>query len=128
VVHFSGFHASIYYATFPSEYLFTIQRDGINALKSKFKNPIPLHHTQPCNLIDADARLRFLKDFIAVVRCLADGNAPVGYLRRDGGKIHRNVDIEDGNKDDEVLRPPQEALDEQEEAEWQEKFAKNYAL
>lgn len=124
VVHFSGFHASIYYATFTSVYLSTIQHEGINALKSKFKDPIPLHHTQPCNLIDADARLQFLKDLIAVVRCLADGNAPIGYLRRDGGKIHRNIGNE--AEDEEVLRPPQEVLDAREEAEWKEKYSKNY--
>jgi hypothetical protein len=74
-------------------------------------------------LIDPDARLRFLKDFIAVVRCLVDGNAPIGYLRKDGGKIHRTI----WEDDDEVLRPPQEVLDAREEAEWREEFAKNYA-
>jgi hypothetical protein len=126
-VHFSGFHASIYYAIFPSEYLSTIQQEGINALKSKFKDPLRLHHTEPCNLIDADARLQFLQDFIGIVRCLADGNAPIGYLRRDGGKIHRKVEQEDGDEEDEVLRPPQEALDAREEVQWQEKWAKNYA-
>jgi hypothetical protein len=62
-----------------------------------------------------------LKDFIGVVRCLTDGNAPIGYLRRDGGKINRMFD-------DEILRPPQEVLDAREEAEWKEEFAKNYAL
>ena len=125
VVHFSGFHASIYYATFPSEYLSTIQHEGINALKAKYKEPLPLHHTAPCNLIDPDGRLKFLKDFIAVVRCLADGNAPIGYLRRDGGKIHRRPDEDE---EEEVLRPPQEVLDAREETEWREESAKNYAL
>jgi hypothetical protein len=118
-------HASIYYATFPSEYLSTVQHEGINALKSKFRDPLPLHHTAPYNLIDADARLQFLKEFIAIVRCLADGNAPIGYLRRDGGKIHRRPEDED--EDDEVLRPPQEVLDAREEAEWRGLSAKNYA-
>jgi len=61
------------------------------------------------------------------VRCLADGNAPIGYLRRDGGKIHRKVEQEDGDEEDEVLRPPQEALDAREEVQWQEKLAQNYA-
>ena len=75
-------------------------------------------------MINPDARLQFLRDFIAVVRCLADGNVPIGYLRRDGGKIHRTTDDED--KD--VLRPPQEALDSREEKEWRDHFAKGYAL
>jgi hypothetical protein len=60
----------------------------------------------------------------AVVRCLADGDAMIGYLRRDGGKIHRRT--EDENK--EVLRPPQESLDLREEAKWREDFAIDYAL
>ena len=74
-------------------------------------------------MIDPDARLQFLKDFIAVVRCLVDGNAPIGYLRRDGGKIHRTS----GEDDEEVLRPPQEVLDSREEEAWREEFANNYA-
>ena len=61
--------------------------------------------------MDADARLKFLKDFIAVVRCLADGNAPIGYLRKDGGKIHRKLD----GDEDEVLWPPQTVLDAREQ-------------
>jgi len=72
VVHFSGFHASIYHAKFPS-YLSTIQNEGINDLKSKFKNPLPLHHTILCNLIHPDSHLQFLKNFVAIIRCLADG-------------------------------------------------------
>jgi len=66
--------------------------------------------------------LQSQKDFIAVVRCLADGNAPIGYLRRDGigGKIHWRP-CEDN---DEVVQLPQEALDEREEVEW--KYSKKY--
>lgn len=58
------------------------------------------------------------------MRCLADGYAPIGYLRRDGGKIHRRYEDED----ERVLRPPQEALDAREEVQWREDFAKDYAL
>lgn len=117
---------SIYHATFPSEYLSTIQNEGVNALKSKFKDPLRLHHTAPRNLLDADARLQFLKDFIAIVRCLADGNAPIGYLRRDdpGGKIHRMVG---DSVDDEVVRPPQQALEPWKEADWRVEYSKDYA-
>jgi hypothetical protein len=75
------------------EYLSTIQHEGIHALKSKFKDPLPLHHTEPCNLLHPDTRLHFIQDFIAIVRCLANGHAPIGYLRRDDrhGKIHRKL-------------------------------------
>ena len=65
--------------------------------------------------MDPDARLHFLKDFIAVVQCLADGNAPIGTLRRDGANIHRRM--EDVDYEDIVDRPPQEVLDVREEAE-----------
>ena len=124
VVHFSGFHASIYYAHFPSLYLFTIRREGISILPSKFPIQIKLHHTTPANLLDADSRLTFMKDFIAVVRCLADGEAPIGYLRRDAGKIHRSLSGED---DENVLRPPQECLDEREASQWSKEKADYYA-
>lgn len=71
--------------------------------------------------MNADGRLQFLKDFIAVVRCLADGNAPIGYLRRNSVKVHRKPD-----DDDEVLRPPQRVLDSREEVEWQKDCAKDF--
>lgn len=126
VVHFSGFHASIYYATFPSTYLSTIQNEGISALPSKFPTPLTLHHTAPANLLDADSRLVFLKDFIAVVRCLADGGAPIGYLRRDAGKIHRGGSGEEDME--EILKPPQECLDEREMWQWRQENVGKYAL
>ena len=80
-----------------------------------------------CNLLDPDARLHFIKDFIAVVRCLADGNVPIGYLRKDdpGGKIHRKPN---DYVDEEVMRPPQQALDRRKEWEWIQENAKNYAM
>jgi hypothetical protein len=74
--------------------------------------------------MDADVRLQFIQDFIAVVRSLADGNAPIGYLRRDGGRIHREQEDEE---DEEVLWPPQEVLDAKEESEWREDQAHKYA-
>jgi hypothetical protein len=60
--------------------------------------------------IHPDARLHFIKDFIAVIQYLADGNAPIGYLRRDDpqGKIHRKPH---DYVDEEVMRPPQLALE-----------------
>jgi hypothetical protein len=74
--------------------------------------------------MDPDARLQFLKDFIAVVRCLADGNAPIGYLRRDGIKIHRRAeDVNEG-----IVKPPQRVVDAQEEAEWRETSAMDYGI
>jgi hypothetical protein len=125
VVHFNGFHACIYYATFSTEYLFTIQHEGIHALKSKFDNPLPLYHTEPCNLLHPDARLHFIQDFIAIIRCLADGRAPIEYLRRDDleGKIHRKL-----NDEDEVVRPPQQALEQRKESEWRQEKGSKYGV
>ena len=72
--------------------------------------------------MDGDDREKFLVEFIAVVRCLADGNAPIGYLRRDpGGKIHRKPDDKD-----EVSQPPQEVLNAKEMAEWRQEFVDIY--
>jgi hypothetical protein len=106
-------------------YLSTIQDEGIHALKSKFNNPLPLHYTKPCNLLHPDARLHFIQDFIAIVRCLADGCAPIGYLRRDDpqGKIHRKLDDEE-----EVVRPPQQALEQRKESEWRKEKSSEYAV
>jgi hypothetical protein len=72
--------------------------------------------------------MQFLKDFIAVVRSLADGNSPIGYLRRDGGKIHRTLEEGEQGIDEEVLRPPQEVLDAREEAQWRDERARNYTM
>jgi hypothetical protein len=75
-------------------------------------------------LLDADSRLGFLNDFIAVVRCLADGNAPIGYLRRDAERIHR---VAEDSEAEEILKPPQVCLDEREVDGWREENAMNYA-
>lgn len=96
-------------------------------MKTRFKDPVPLYHTAPCNLLDPDDRLQFCQDFIAVLRCLADGNASVGYLRRDGENMHKNSEGKDEERDEDVLWPPQEVLDATEEAEWREDQAHKYA-
>ena len=101
-------------------------REGISVLPSRFPTRLKLHHTTPANLLDADSRLAFIKDFIAVVRCLADGGAPIGYLRRDGGKIHRTGEEE--SEGEEYMTPPQECLDERGIAEWRKEKAIAYAL
>jgi hypothetical protein len=59
------------------------------------------------------------------VRFLADGGAPIGYLRRDAVKIHRS---RDELEDEEVMRPPQQCLDEREVGEWKKERAANYVL
>ena len=56
---------------------------------------------------------------------VVDGYAPIGYLRRDGGKVHRRPDA-DANE--EVVRPPQGASDGREKASWRENESKDHAL
>ena len=76
--------------------------------------------------MDSEDRMVFVRDFIAIVRCLADGNAPIGYLRRDNveGKIHRKSDAD---IEQEVVRPPQQVLEPNKESEWRETSASRYA-
>ena len=63
---------------------------------------------------------------IALIRMVAAGEANVGHLRRDGGKVHRVVDTSGNAKDEPVVHPPQEEMDEKEESNWREVAAKDY--
>lgn len=62
-------------------------------LKAELRELIPLQHIAWCNLINPDARLQFLRDLIAVVWYLSDGNMLIWYLRRDGGNVHIHMRI-----------------------------------
>ena len=68
----------------------------------------------------------FILDFIALVRYVADGRANVGQLRRPGTVIHRSVKPGDSTTEDEVVKPPQAALDDYELANWLRESAKLY--
>jgi hypothetical protein len=78
---------------------------------SKLSTGIQLRRTRPQSLIDHEQRTTFLHDMIAVIRCLADGRANVGLLRRiPEGPIHR--DMMDGlAMTDEGVSLPKGALD-----------------
>jgi hypothetical protein len=122
VVHFSGFERSVYWVTFPSSFLRKIHSGG-------FKDPLELleiKHTRLCNLLDPDSRTEFILDFIALVLYIADGRANVGQLRRPGTVIHRTVKAADSTTRDEVVRPPQAALDDYELANWLQDSAELY--
>jgi hypothetical protein len=76
--------------------------------------------------MDAEDRMVFVRAFFAIIRCLADGNAPIGFSRRDDvkGKTHRKSD---GDVDQEVVRTPQQVLEPNKESEWREASASRYA-
>ena len=58
---------------------------------------------------------------------IAAGDANVGHLRKDGGKIHRE-DPTGNAKDESAIYPPQEEMDEKEESRWREVSAKDYTV
>ena len=80
VVHFAGFEASIYWATFPTAFLRAVHSGGIKDLPAN----VEIQHTCASNLLDPDSRTAFIVDFIALVRYVADGRANIGHLRRPG--------------------------------------------
>ena len=90
-MHFDGFQVSVYWATFPSEYLQTIRDVDINLLKNR-KEKIKLNHSRRYSLLDTRDRTDFIKEFVALLRFVAAGEANVGFLRKDGVEIHRTTD------------------------------------
>jgi len=91
VIHIDGLSASSYWAEFPVQYLDTVRNRNLADLKDLPK--VTLHHTRPKSLIDPDQRDCFLREFVAIIRCIADGNANVGFLRRDllRNPLHRDT-------------------------------------
>ena len=119
MVHFSGFYVSVYFAHFPASYLRTIRDVNVDSLTP---DTIYLHHTRLYNLFNAMDRTEFIKEFVALLRFVAAGEANVGYLRRDSEVIHRTRDVEE-----DVQRPAQEVLSKMEENSWRVLNAHMYA-
>jgi len=124
-VHFHGCNAAIYFATFPSHYLDRLRNINIDSLEDHEK--IPLHHSKLYNLLSTDSRTEFIKHMIALIRMIAAGDANVGHLRKDAGKVHRE-DWSGNAKDGSVMHPPQEEMDEKEVSRWREISAKEYTV
>jgi len=118
VVHFDGFFASVYFASFPPEYLHTIHNVNVDNV---WEDKVKLHHTRRYNLFNCNDRTEFIKEFVALLRCVAAGEAKIGHLRKDGETIHRSQ-----NDSDEVLHPPQEAMNDLEEKRWRALSAYQY--
>lgn len=119
VVHFSGYDASIYWATLPPEYLDMVNRLGIDLLKGT--KPVVIHHTKPCHLMDPTDRTRFIAEFVALLRFVGDGKANVGHLRHRGEQIHRE---DDKTK---LKQPPQTAMEWEEMEVFQKKGRRGYS-
>ena len=100
-MHFDGFHVSVYWTAFPLEYLHTIRDVDINLLKER-KEKIKFNHSRRYSLLDTQDRTDFIKEFVALLRFVAAGEANVGFLRKDGMDIHRNAN-EDGAVEDEEM-------------------------
>ena len=124
-MHFDGFYVSVYWATFPSEYLQTIRDIDINLLENR-EEKIKLNHSQRYSLLNTKDRTDFIKEFVALLRFVAAGEANVGFLRKDGVEIHRTTDGDGAVEEDEqVLRPPQEEMEEIEESSWRARVQQN---
>jgi hypothetical protein len=69
-------------------------------------------------------RTEFIKEFVALLRFVAAGEANVGFLRKDGTEIHRKMDdvIEE---DEQAVCPPQEEMEEAEEISWRTMLQRN---
>ena len=96
MVHFSRLKASFYWANFPQEYLRVARHESLDVLETVPK--VTLHHTHPRSLLKPEERDEFLQEFIALIRCLANGEGDVGFLRcEENPPIHREVsqDIRD---------------------------------
>ena len=119
MVHFDGLFVSVYFATFPSEYLDTIRNVNVD---TEWKEKITLHHTRRHNLLSRDDRTEFIRHFVVLLRYIAAGEANIGHLRNDSDTIHRNAD-----ETPPILHPPQEAMDEREEGRWRNLSAFHYA-
>ena len=126
VVHFDGFHASVYWAEFPSIYLNTLREGNVDQLKD-FSPKIKLRHTRRYNLINTVQRTEFIKEFIALLRYVAAGDAHIGYLRNDTQDIHRTLVSGCELKDDLPQCAPQEAFNRAELNMWRERDAQDYA-
>jgi hypothetical protein len=111
--------ASIYWATFTSEYLESVRNEPIARLK-KWEPKVQVKHTKRYNLYITEERTEFIKQIIALFRFVAAGEANIGHVRKCGSEIHRRTDESGILVDEPVERPPQRAMDEKDEMEFME--------
>lgn len=111
-MHFDGSFVSIYFAVFPSAYLHAVRDGGLNTVISQ--PSLKLYRSQIYDLFETDQRTSFIRQFVALVRMIADGRGNVGHLRRDKDVVHRN------DKSEPVVIPSWMNLDIREMKEWDE--------
>ena len=121
-MHFDGFYVSIYFATFSAQHLRTIRDIDVNVIQVR-EDKITLHHTRRYNLFNAADRTDFIREFVALVRSVAAGEANVGFLGKNRPEIHRTDKTKEVKQ---KLHFPQEDMDENEEEMWRMTHATNY--
>jgi hypothetical protein len=129
-VHFDGFHVAVYFAKFPAEYLRLIRDIDLNVLENR-KERVKLNHTRCYNLFNRVDRTDFIKEFVALLRYIAAGEANIGFLGKECKEckeINRVKNEKDELRGDEVLRPPQEEMDKTEERMWRMVDAGEYTF
>ena len=126
-MHFDGFYVSVYFAKFPAEYLRLVRDIDLNILKNR-KDKVKLNHTRRYNLFNTVDRTDFIKEFIALLRFIAAGEANIGFLGKKCKEIHRSKDDKGELQLDEMFYPPQEEMDETEEGIWRMVNAEEYTL
>ena len=67
-MHFDGAQVSIYFATFPADYLRIIRNEGLDCLSDR-ADKIALNHTRLYNLFSTVDRTEFIKEFVAWNDC-----------------------------------------------------------
>lgn len=100
----------------------TIRNIDINLLKNRDEK-LELNHTKRYNLLLTEDRTNFIKEFVALLRFIAAGEANIGHLRKGSRVIHRTAEDID---DEAGLHPPQEAMDASEESRWRDLYGWQY--
>ena len=118
VIHFDGFKAAIYFATFSAMYLRTIRSKDLAIIQKWEKTS--LNHTKLYDLYDSDDRTDFIREFVAVLRFVSCGEANIGHLRKNGTQIHRMMSKTEEVEDGPSIGPPQWELDNNEQLSWTE--------
>lgn len=126
-MHFDGFYVSVYFATFSATYLQTLRDIDIDVLRS-WKDKVRLNHTRLYNLFNTADRTEFIKEFVALLRFVASGEANIGFLGRNNSEVHRTTNDPGEVKDEPVLRPAQEELNEAEERMWRLSHIEDYTV
>jgi hypothetical protein len=93
-MHLSGFDVSFYWAIFPTEYLRAV-RNG--SLRNRHDiGHVTIRHSEPRSLLKPDERDQVIAEFIALIRCIANGDGNVGFIRRDSDSpIHRKRKLDE---------------------------------